>query len=121
MLAKNKLHLLPFFLISCLGLLFITSNNQVMAMENNNKGKTIINNEPSEKEVNEFFQLLKRTKENIFQIKQKNPHLKNFSIREIEEWACSPNKQQPKNKRFKTIDLNKTPEEEYLINILKQQ
>ncbi|QTX02872.1 putative secreted protein, SAP05-like [Candidatus Phytoplasma luffae] len=32
--VKNKLHLLPFFLISCLGLLFITSNNPVMAIPN---------------------------------------------------------------------------------------
>ncbi|QTX02923.1 putative secreted protein [Candidatus Phytoplasma luffae] len=111
MLIKNKLHLLPFFLISCLGLLFITSNNQVMAMENNNKGKTIINHEPSEKEVNDFFQLSKRTKENICYIRQTIPHLKNASVREIEEWICSPNKQKTKNKRLKTIDLNKKPEQ----------
>ncbi|MDV3167934.1 MAG: SVM family protein [Candidatus Phytoplasma stylosanthis] len=34
MLVKNKLHLLPFFLISCLGLLFQMNNNQVMAAPN---------------------------------------------------------------------------------------
>ncbi|CAM11983.1 Conserved hypothetical protein [Candidatus Phytoplasma australiense] len=35
MLVKNKLHLLPFFLISCLGILFIVDNKQVMGMNNN--------------------------------------------------------------------------------------
>ncbi|MDV3143184.1 MAG: hypothetical protein Q8894_02570 [Sweet potato little leaf phytoplasma] len=111
MQIKNKLHLLPFFLISYLCLFALININPVMAMKNNDKGKTITNHEPSEKEVNEFFQSLKRTKENICQIRQKNPHLKNASIQEIEKWACSSNKQQTKNKRFKTIDLNKTPEQ----------
>ncbi|WP_051085533.1 SVM family protein [Candidatus Phytoplasma australiense] len=41
---KNKLHLLPFFLISCLGLLFVINNNQVMAMNNLND-ENYINNE----------------------------------------------------------------------------
>ncbi|MDV3195963.1 MAG: SVM family protein [Candidatus Phytoplasma stylosanthis] len=52
MLVKNKLHLLPFFLISCLGLLFVINNNQVMAMENNNPLKTIYSIQKNEKKKN---------------------------------------------------------------------
>ncbi|MDV3166521.1 MAG: SVM family protein ['Waltheria sp.' little leaf phytoplasma] len=111
MKIKNKLHLLPFFLISYLGLFALININPVMAMENNNKGKTITNHEPSDKEVNDFFQLLNKSKQNISEIRKTIPHLKNASIRKIEEWACSSNKQQIKNKIFKTIDLNKTPEQ----------
>ncbi|AGL90147.1 hypothetical protein PA0074 [Candidatus Phytoplasma australiense] len=73
MLVKNKLHLLPFFLISCLGLLFVINNNQVMATKDDlykhkektemknksliipNKDKTIIKHKPiANQEIQEF-------------------------------------------------------------------
>ncbi|MDO7983679.1 MAG: SVM family protein [Pigeon pea little leaf phytoplasma] len=111
MRIKKKIHFLPLFLIIYFGLFFLININQVMAMENNNKGKKIINREPSDKEVNNFFQLLNKSKQNISKIKKTNPNLENASIKQIEEWLCSSNKQQTQNKRFKTIDLNKTPEQ----------
>uniref|UniRef100_UPI0004752F3A hypothetical protein n=1 Tax=Italian clover phyllody phytoplasma TaxID=1196420 RepID=UPI0004752F3A len=94
----------------------ITSNNSVMAMTNN-KGKQISINEPSDEEVNSFFELLKSSKKHIQKIKQKYPYLKNASSREIEEWALygvvKQQQNQPKhiNKKQKTIDLNTIPEE----------
>ncbi|MDV3139525.1 MAG: SVM family protein [Candidatus Phytoplasma australasiaticum] len=112
MLVKNKLHLLPFFLVSCLGLLFVINNNQVMAMNNNNKDKKIKTHEPSDKELNDFFQLLNNSKQIILEIRKTIPYLKNASIKEIDEWARFSNIQQINNKRLKTIDLNKTPEKD---------
>ncbi|OOP60276.1 hypothetical protein B2G44_00345 [Candidatus Phytoplasma citri] len=112
MKIKNKLHLLPFFLIGYLGLFFLININPVMAMDHNNKDKQIKNyTEVSETELNNFFQLLNRSKKNISEIREKIPHLKNASIKEIEQWACSSDTQQTKNKRLKTIDfdLNQHP------------
>ncbi|MDV3157556.1 MAG: SVM family protein [Candidatus Phytoplasma australasiaticum] len=128
MQIKNKIYLLPLFLMIYLGLFLLININPVMAMNNKNKGKKIINHEISDAEVNAFCQLLKKTKQNIWDIRNTIPHLENASIREIEEWACqqvekwscsldtqqTKNKldtQQTKNKRLKTIDLNKTPEQ----------
>ncbi|AGL90563.1 Conserved hypothetical protein [Candidatus Phytoplasma australiense] len=57
MLVKNKLHLLPFFLISCLGLLFVINNNQVMAMDKLNSES---NKETNINKCQEQFQQLEK-------------------------------------------------------------
>ncbi|QTX02925.1 putative secreted protein, SAP45-like [Candidatus Phytoplasma luffae] len=47
--VKNKLHLLPFFLMSCLGLFILITINPVMAMNDNNLNyQNSINNEINE-------------------------------------------------------------------------
>nr|WP_249175855.1 SVM family protein ['Parthenium hysterophorus' phyllody phytoplasma] len=55
MKIKNKLHLLPFFLMSYLAFFFLININPVIAMDNNNKDKQIKNYEVSDKEINDFF------------------------------------------------------------------
>ncbi|QYC31202.1 SVM family protein [Paulownia witches'-broom phytoplasma] len=111
---KLKKHLLLFkiVLFLVLGLFLIANNHQVMAMENN-KGKQILNDEPSDQEINNFFKLVKKSQENIKQLKQKYPHLKNASIKEIENFlSFNINQQQTNNNNKKRkLDLNTIPEE----------
>ncbi|MDV3166586.1 MAG: hypothetical protein Q8807_02885 ['Waltheria sp.' little leaf phytoplasma] len=95
---KNKLSFLPLFLISFLIIFFMIKINPIIAMENKNQSKTITNYEPSDQEVNDCFQLLNKSKQNIAAIKRTIPHLKNASIKEIEKWACSSHEQQPQKK-----------------------
>ncbi|WEX20375.1 MAG: putative secreted protein [Candidatus Phytoplasma citri] len=61
MQIKNKLHLLPSSLISCLGLFFLMNINQVMAMNPNFPGTS--NNQPSQQNLT--------IEENIIYLKQK--------------------------------------------------
>nr|BBF24903.1 phytoplasmal effector causing phyllody 1 [Candidatus Phytoplasma aurantifolia] len=61
MKIKNKLHLLPFFLISYLGLFFLINMNPVMAMNPNLPGTS--KNQPSQMNLT--------IEENIINLKQK--------------------------------------------------
>ncbi|WP_017191936.1 SVM family protein [Poinsettia branch-inducing phytoplasma] len=113
---KNQLNIIYLCLITFIGLLFMNNNNLVMAMENNKNKQILQNEQPIDKEVNDFFRLLKKQKEIIKNIKQKHPHLQNASIKEIEQWICSDIDQkvesQSSNKKQKTknFDLNVVPD-----------
>ncbi|QTX02904.1 putative secreted protein, SAP54-like [Candidatus Phytoplasma luffae] len=61
MLIKNKLHLLPFFLMSCLGLFILITINPVMAMDPNLPGTS--SNQPAHQNFT--------IEENIINLKQK--------------------------------------------------
>ncbi|WP_349401797.1 putative secreted protein, SVM family protein [Candidatus Phytoplasma solani] len=108
--VKKQLFLFKIVLLVCLGLFLITNIHQVMATENS-KGKQILNDKPSDKEINDFFKLVKKSQENIKQIKQKYPHLKNAPIKEIENFLFFNINQQRTNNNKKKLDLNKIPKE----------
>ncbi|UQV27401.1 SVM family protein [Candidatus Phytoplasma asiaticum] len=62
MQVKNKLHLLPFFLISFLGLFLLININSVMAApKKNDKGKEISSSQKKEKttkkDVSQYYEL----------------------------------------------------------------
>ncbi|WP_341266770.1 SVM family protein [Candidatus Phytoplasma fraxini] len=110
---KNQFKIISIYLFVFIGLLFINMN-QVMAMQNN-KNKQTSEKEPTNEEVDCFFNLLKKQKEIIQTIKLKHPHLKDASFKEIEEWICldinPKNKLKSSDKKRKAIDLNTIPNE----------
>ncbi|MFW8664746.1 SVM family protein, partial [Candidatus Phytoplasma citri] len=68
MQVKNKLHLLPFFLISYLGLFFLININHVMAApKKNDKGKEISSSEKEEKitkkDISQYYELYNTLKD----------------------------------------------------------
>ncbi|MDO8059420.1 SVM family protein ['Crotalaria aegyptiaca' phytoplasma] len=111
MQVKNKLHLLPFFLISCLGMFCLININHVMAMDPNLPGTS--NNQPSQhnlsieeqimnlkqkiydnankiykidKELRESVNLTDDRKENLLELKENHKQLVNNQKEQLKNY-----------------------------------
>ncbi|MDO8168157.1 SVM family protein [Candidatus Phytoplasma melaleucae] len=93
---NNQFKIIYIYLFFFLGLLFINNKTllrKVIAMKNveNNQSKQIEiyheADQPSEQEVYECIQIIKQILKLTHNIKQKNPHLANYSIEEIINWV----------------------------------